>query len=246
MRIIQLSDLHISTEKDFPNGVDVRDNFRKAVQLIPEFNPDFLVISGDLSYRRGSKSIYTWIKDQLKHLELRVYAISGNHDDSILLAETFHPEKTTSSSGKLYYFSRKQEELFLFLDTWDGYLDPQQSKWMQDTLNKYDCDRLFVFMHHPPLKADVPHMDGKYAFKDITAFREITRNFGRPVYVFAGHYHIHKSLHLENMHVFIAPSTFFHLKGDQPEFIKDHSIPGIQLIDIDALKVSVHAHYVFP
>jgi Icc protein len=244
MRIVQLSDLHISAENDFPNGVDVRSNFLRALEAIPEYEPDFLVISGDLTYRQGNNDIYQWIQRQLRSLGVRVYVIAGNHDDSVLLAETFHPEKKTSSSGKLYYFSKKMEELLLFLDTADGTLGKTQFRWVEETLEQFHPNRLIVFMHHPPVLADVPHMDDQYAFRDIPEFSRLAEQFGRPMFIFTGHYHIRKSIHEANRHVFIAPSTFFHLKGDRSDFARDHIKPGFQVIDLGAGKVSVHTHYV--
>jgi Icc protein len=245
MRIIQLSDLHIDVLNQHPNGVDVRSNFLKVLDLIREYQGDFLVVSGDLSYKSADKEVYRWIRDQLKSLDLPVYVIPGNHDDPVLISEVFHPDKATSSSGKLYYFSKKMEELFFFLDTGDAYMGPQQFKWLEDLNRKYDPERLFLFMHHPPLHAGVPHMDGKHAFREIEYFDKMTRTFEKEVHVFAGHYHFQKSIQRNNLSLYICPSTFFQMKGENSEFEHDHNIPGFQIIDIDPEQVAVHVHYAF-
>jgi Icc protein len=245
MRIFQISDLHIGQENEFPQGVDVRTNFLKTVEKIRWFNPDFIVITGDLSFKQGNKNIYRWIKNELEPFDLPVYVVPGNHDDNTLIAEVFHPDKTISSSGKLYFFSKKEDYLFIFLDSWDAQLGTQQSKWFKEVINNNDQERLFIFMHHPPVLADIPHMDGKYIFQEIDAFGELISNSGKKAHIFTGHYHFQKTIQLYNQSIYICPSTFFHLEGDQLTFQKDHDIPGFQIIDIYPEKVAVHTHFVF-
>lgn len=245
MRIIQLSDLHIDGLDKNPNGVDVRSNFLKVLDVLPEFEADFLVASGDLSFRSADKDVYRWIRDQLNSLDLPVYVIPGNHDDPTMLAEVFHPDKATSTTGKLYYFCKKKEELFFFLDTGDATMGHQQFKWLEEMNRKYDPNRLFLFMHHPPLHVGVPHMDDKHAFREMEYFGEMSSSFKKEVYVFAGHYHFQKSVQRKNMSVHICPSTFFQMKGENKDFEIDHNIPGFQIIDISPQEVAVHVHYTF-
>lgn len=245
MRIIQVSDLHIDGSNNHPNGVDVRSNFLKVLDKLQEFESDFLVVSGDLSYRNADKEIYRWIQDQLKSLDLPVFVIAGNHDDPLLLAEIFHPDKPTSSVGKLYYFYKKEEEFFFFLDSGDSTMGKQQFKWLEDMNKKYDPKRIFLFMHHPPIHAGVPHMDGKHAFREMDYFDELISTFNKEIYVFSGHYHFQKNIKRKNLSLHICPSTFFHLNGENLDFQHDHNIPGFQIIDIVPEQVAVHVHYAF-
>ena len=245
MRIIQLSDLHIASEGEQPFYVDVRNNLLLTLNGLQKVKADMVIVTGDVSFRSGDKQIYRWVLDQLKILGLPVYCIAGNHDDPVLLGEVFHPDKPVSSDGKLYYFVRKPGFLFLFIDTADGYLGKQQLDWMYEISGRYFADRLHIFMHHPPIYAGVPHMDGKHAFREMDAFLEFTRKVKKLIQVFTGHYHVQKMVQKEGLNVHIAPSTFFHIQGDIEAFAIDHTNPGYQIIDLEDDKVTVHAHYLY-
>ncbi len=66
MRIIQLTDLHIAEigETTILN-IDVRAKFKSVLAEAKRLAPDLLVVTGDLCYQSGEKSIYQWVKREL-------------------------------------------------------------------------------------------------------------------------------------------------------------------------------------
>ena len=242
MRIFQMTDLHIGQENENPNGIDVRENFLQILQRIEKYAPDSIVISGDLSYRKGDKKTYRWIRDQLAGSGYPLYVIAGNHDDASLLGSVFHPDKPLTADNKLYYFVKKREELFLYLDTANGMLGKEQMDWIREITGRYQPDRLFVFMHHPPVPAGVPHMDDGYALKDGDTFAAWCQVLNRPVYVFTGHYHVSKSLVLGRLFIQICPSSFFQIDETSTQFLSEHQVPGFTVIDVlpDSVRTQVH------
>ena len=245
MRIFQLTDLHIAPENEKPGDVDVRANFLQIVRRIPKFSPDLIVISGDLSYREGNKKIYRWIRDQLAGSGIPIYVVAGNHDDSTLLTSVFHPDKPVSSDNKLYYFVKKQEELILFLDTGNGAIGFEQMEWIGDIVGRYQPKRLFLFMHHPPFLAGVPHMDNSYALSDRESFGRWCFSIGIPIYVFTGHYHVAKNLHHRNVFVQVCPASFFQIDETHQEFELEHALPGFTVIDVFPNAVHTQLHFCF-
>ena len=65
MTIFQLTDLHIAPPGVPTQGVDLRANFLAGLQEAKAWQPDALVISGDLCFEVGNESVYRWIKAQL-------------------------------------------------------------------------------------------------------------------------------------------------------------------------------------
>ena len=244
MKLFQISDLHIAAADEFPSEVDVRQNFEKIIGQIPKYNADAIVLTGDLCYREGNSKIYKWIRSCLSGLDLPVYAISGNHDNSGKLAEVFHPEKRVTTENKLYYFVKKGEEILFFLDSGDGQIGAKQFSWLKEKTDKYQPQRLIVFMHHPPVLAEVPHMDGKHSLKDLEAFQQFTAEYGKEVHVFCGHYHVSKQVVRDNMNIYICPASFFQIDQSAREFKVEHTLPGYRLITIKSDSLLTDPHYV--
>ena len=86
MKIIQITDLHIDKENEYPYDIDVRRNFKRVLNAARRQKPDHLVISGDLCYQDGETEIYEWIKLQLDNSKIPYDIIAGNHDDSHMLS----------------------------------------------------------------------------------------------------------------------------------------------------------------
>ncbi len=220
MKIIQITDLHIDVEGESPFDIDVRQNFLKIIHKVQTLEPQHLVISGDLCYREGDESIYQWIKKVVDATGIPYSVIAGNHDDSSLLAKVFQLEHLMTGD-ELFFAKKIGKSTFLFLDSSKGYHSNKQLKWLKRQL-KNAKDELFVFMHHPPVLAGVPFMDGKYALKDIKAIQEIFFSYPKNISIFTGHYHVEKSIRINNLLIQITPSLFFQIDQGSEKFKVDH------------------------
>ena len=91
MKIAFITDIHIADEGETPAGIDVRANFLKALDAVRAMKPNCLVIGGDLCFDVGARETYKWIYSQLQNnLPCQWYAIPGNHDDVVMMAEELH------------------------------------------------------------------------------------------------------------------------------------------------------------
>jgi len=242
MRIIQITDLHIYPTDEIINGVDTRKNFLNTLKAIIKIPFDKLVITGDLCFIDGDIKVYEWIKDQLQYFKINNYnIIGGNHDGAKQLSEVFDLKEDVIED-ELYYFV---EPNLIFLDTIKGYCSDKQLSWLKDQIEQIEGNNPIIFMHHPPFKSGVPHMDSKYAFKQEDLFAEICNLNNNASFVFCGHYHNEISVVKSNINMFITPSTYVQISMFHQEFEADHNIPAFRIIDIDNNQIKTTVRYVF-
>lgn len=142
--IAHISDLHVS-DSDFKEDV-----FLSAVDEINALNPDFIILTGDLT----NKGYYTEFKRVIEYLKLfdaPLFAIPGNHDYRNLGGETFE-ELIGECSWKL---SKENELLVIGLNTAlpdinEGAVGKPQRLWLDNQLDDAVINEMFsiVAMHH--------------------------------------------------------------------------------------------------
>jgi 3',5'-cyclic-AMP phosphodiesterase len=230
MRIIQLTDLHVGRESDDTFGVDVRKNLNDLLRAVHQLQPDHLVISGDLCYDVGDVEIYQWIKKRLDLLDIPYSLIAGNHDDTTLMASVFGLEDMLIGNT-LFYKRIFEGQTFLFLDSAAGVVSEEQLDWLDKELRTHQ-EQIFIFMHHPPLRSGVPHMDNNYSLQNQEEVQRLFFDFPGQVYVFCGHCHVEKTLQKKNMLVQITPSNYFQIAQQQEDFAIDHYRIGLRLITL--------------
>ncbi|MEM8908081.1 MAG: metallophosphoesterase [Bacteroidota bacterium] len=228
MVIAQITDLHIDQKGEFPFDIDVRKNFSRILQAVRDIEPDHLVVSGDLCYKDGEADIYKWIKTRLDLQDIPYSIIPGNHDESVLMADIFQLQHLLND-GELYFAKRIGKTPCLFLDSSRGHHSDRQLKWLKRQL-KNSKEDLIIFMHHPPVKAGVPFMDEKYPLQDMEVIQEILFQYPHAVQVFCGHYHVEKTICVQNLVVQITPSCFFQIDQTDPEFKVDHHRIALRII----------------
>lgn len=231
MRIAFLTDMHVGAEDELVQGVDVRQNFLKALATVADLKPNCLVLGGDLCNTKSDPAIYAWIRTQIDQLPFPNYVIAGNHDDSVVMAEVFN-KRHNLMSGELYYALPLEGRPALFLDSSKGVFSDTQWEWLREYMLALRDTNIVIFMHHPPLPADVLFMDRKYAFRQSDEFLELIRDLPCHVTVVCGHYHVEKVVQRGNLLVLLTPSTFYQLKQDTPEFAIDNYQIGIREVNL--------------
>lgn len=242
MRIAFITDIHIDEAGKQPKGIDVRQNFLKALAFLPELNPSCLVIGGDVCNTVGNQGIYEWVKQELDKLPFPYYVIPGNHDDSALLATVFRRAHNLHDN-ELYFALPLEGRPTLFLDTSKGELSPKQWTWLKNYMSALRDNNVLVFMHHPPLPADVTFMDNKYPFRQSEEFLDLVRESPCHVTVVCGHYHVEKVVQRSNLLVLLTPSTFFQMKHDPAQLVIDNHCVGIREINLTTHGTSSTVHY---
>lgn len=232
MRIIQLTDLHVGEEGELGFGVDVRANFLKILQATRQLKPDRIVVTGDLCMNSGVASIYQWMKGQLDGLGIPYDVISGNHDDPMMMAAAF--EKLADVHGEELYFHKKFDGVpCLYLDTTIGEVSITQLNWLKECLLTIDRE-IIIFMHHPPMLADVPWMDERYPFQMREAMQEVLFAHPHAVNVFCGHYHVERTMQQRNLTMHITPSCYFQIDAHSQEFKIHHYNIALREIELEA------------
>lgn len=245
MKLAFITDLHLGNEGEMPQGVDVRQNFQRALDLLSDLKPNGLVLGGDIRNKSGDRAIYEWVKKQVDKLPMPCYVIPGNHDDSLMLAEVFR--NTHYLRGKeLYYALPLEGRPVLFLDSSKGELSPAQWTWLQEYLVALRDNNVLIIMHHPPLPADVQFMDRKYPFQQSDQFLDLVRDLPCHVTVVCGHYHVEKVVQRGNLIVLLSPSTFYQMRQDTPQFAIDHYRIGIREINLTTHGTNSTVHYLDP
>jgi len=220
MKIIQITDLHIGRKGEDTFGIDVRKNFLDILNVIKKLKPALLILSGDLCYHEGDPEIYRWIKSHLDFQRLPYEVIGGNHDDSQTMAKVFERQRLLVGD-ELYFKKIIGNYCCLFLDSSKGFLSEEQLKWLEHEMYYLKKDVL-IFMHHPPVDGGVPHMENNYALTGREVIQSILSKFPENIPIFCGHYHVEKTIFVNNLLVHITPSCFFQIDWRIQDFKVDH------------------------
>ena len=242
MRIAFITDLHIGADGEKPEGVDVRQNFLNALSFLSDIKPDCLVIGGDVCLDTGDAAVYAWVKQELDKLAFTYYLIAGNHDDPAMMAETFNLTHHLHGT-ELYYALPLEGRPTLFLDTAKGELSPAQWSWLREYMVALRDNNVLIFMHHPPLTADMAFMDTNYPFRQSDPFLELVRELPCHVTVVCGHYHVEKTVQRGNLLTLITPSTFLQMKHDSADMVIDNYRVGIREINLTTHGTNSTVHY---
>ena len=94
MKIVHLSDLHITKDGVEIWGTNTLSHFQQAIDVISQIDDiDAIIVTGDLS-NDGSNWSYTYIHNCLKKLGVPVFCCPGNHDNlenmQFVNSEFFH------------------------------------------------------------------------------------------------------------------------------------------------------------
>ena len=167
VRIAQISDLHIKPPGSLAYGrVDTAKALERCVAALNEFEPapDFVVISGDLADTPTAEE-YQYLKRLLAPLKLPFAGIPGNHDLRELMRAAFPSAAYAFASGRAQSedrgrrarsaaagFERATESRMA------SSTRPRCSGLMRRWRRRIDRPAL-LFLHHPPFKAGIWHMD---------------------------------------------------------------------------------------
>src|SRR3546814_3964509 len=90
MKLIQLTDIHLTAPGQTIGGRDPNANFERALTHALEQHPDAeaIAITGDLS-DWGDRADYERLRDRIAGLPMPVHLAIGNHDDRETFLQVF-------------------------------------------------------------------------------------------------------------------------------------------------------------
>jgi Icc protein len=192
--IAQISDLHIKPPGSLAYGrVDTAKALERCVAALNAFTPrpDLVVISGDLADTPTAEE-YQYLQRLLAPLELAFVGIPGNHDSRELMRSAF-PQDYAFSSGPLNQRIEIGGLELVLLDSSvpgkpHGELDAPTLQWLDATLTSSADRPALVFLHHPPFKAGIWHMD-RQNLLNAGELAPIVRRHPRVQLIATGHVH---------------------------------------------------------
>ncbi|MFQ3453398.1 phosphodiesterase [Bradyrhizobium sp. UFLA01-814] len=193
--IAQISDLHIKPPGALAYGrVDTAKALERCVAAINGFEPapDFVVISGDL-VDTPSVEEYDYLKRLLAPLRVPFAGIPGNHDSREWMRAAFPAAPYVDATGPLDQKIEVNGLDLLLLDSSvagkpHGMLEPSTLQWLDATLAAAVDRPALLFLHHPPFKGGIWHMDRQDLF-NAAELAAIVRCHPRVRLIGCGHVH---------------------------------------------------------
>jgi DNA repair exonuclease SbcCD nuclease subunit len=195
--------------------------FSKAVKILKEKNPEFLVAIGDLFSGCDGKSecqdkLNSW-KNVVNSLFSKTYAIMGNHDrigkdkaDKVWQDFFSFPTNGPEGFSELAYSLDVKNAHLIFLNSTkpeENKINSEQQDWLKKDLQASSKDLTFVFFHEPAYPAsskideslDVNKKDRDALWK-ILSDEKVTA-------VFSGHEHIASRKKIDGVYQFVFGNT---------------------------------------
>src|SRR5262249_6180036 len=193
--IAQISDLHIKRPRALAYGrVDTAKALERCIATLNELAPapDFVVISGDLADTPTAEE-YEHLTRLLAPLKLPFASIPGNHDSREMLRAAFPASDYAQSSGPLNQRIEVSSLNLLLLDSSvsgkpHGEREPPTLEWLDAMLASAPDKPALLFLHHPPFKSGIWHMD-RQNLLNADALAPIVRRHPCVQLVATGHVH---------------------------------------------------------
>jgi Icc protein len=194
MKIIHISDIHLTITGEEMGGLDPHARFSRALANVAEnhANADRIVITGDLTHW-GEVAAYEALKSALAEVSIPVRLLIGNHDDRDTFRKVFtdHP---VDANGFVNHAETLDETRLIYLDsvgdkTHAGHFCAVRRDWLKAELTA--AGRARIFLHHNPMPVGLPAED-KIALvpEDRAAFKALLEAYGDRIdYIHFGHVH---------------------------------------------------------
>lgn len=205
MRILQLTDLHLSSQ----NNNQYDNHFTAAIRFIQqrkaELKVDGVVVTGDISHE-GQVGSYRFFFDGMESLDLPYSVMPRNHDNYETL------QACSSARNKLRdieSFSNNAWRLYS-LDTVVrgedyGSISDSEILRLTTSLAAVQDQKIALFMHHHPLSVGTPLVDS-CKLRNPQALLKLCRDY--PVYFLGtGHAHTLSQQRLGHTLISVAPAV---------------------------------------
>ena len=226
MKLIHLSDIHLTENGQEIWGVNPLENFRKAIQKIKELDAvDAIVVSGDLS-NDGNRWSYKFIDETLASVGIPAYCCPGNHDN---LKEFYHGYEPS------FYSICEAFELsgwtVLMLNSAvegmsRGYIDLEKLKQQL----RASHGPIAIVLHHPPIEQN--GWLNRKLLENRHEFNNLICQAGNVKLVLYGHTHYHMKNKLNGIDYCSSSSIGFAFHPHLPKFEIAHGMEGFNIIEI--------------
>ncbi len=193
MKFVHLTDLHVVPAGGRLYGLDPNERLALAVADINAHHSDaeFVLVTGDLAHH-GDPAAYAAVKHGLSGLMPPVRLMIGNHDDRAEFLQAFG-ERGFETGGFVQYAFDTPVGRFICLDTkrsgtHAGELCGARLDFLKRELEAANGRRVFIGMHHPPVRLGLPGMDA-IPLLDEEPFWAVLSRHAPVAHIFCGHAH---------------------------------------------------------
>lgn len=215
MLIAQISDLHVGPPGgEMDRRFDTAAHAERAAAHVNRLDPapDVVLVTGDL-VEDGTAEEYRRLRGFLDRLSAPYFLIPGNHDDRDNLRRAFADHGYLQGDGAFLHYVIEDYPLRLIgLDTLlpgkaRGELCPARLAWLEARLGEAPGRPTLVFMHHPPFRTGLAHMD-RSRLADAERLGEIVARHAACIEgIVCGHVHRPIQRRWHGTVVSTAPST---------------------------------------
>jgi Icc protein len=233
LRIIQLSDCHVSADPDaLYRGQSADANFQKVLHLAGQWNPALVLLSGDVS-EDGSRESYERISSLLARTGVPVLALPGNHDDAEVMSRYFPlgpwdgPHVTEIENWQLVLLDSTEPHCI------SGSFSTIYLEQIRASLNDNGRRHALVVLHHQPVEVGAPWID-RYMLESPARFFEVIDQSPRVRCIIWGH--VHHDFHVQRKGATLlgAPSTVANSFPGAERFTLDPAGPACRWLELSA------------
>jgi 3',5'-cyclic AMP phosphodiesterase CpdA len=195
LTIAQITDLHITTEKDPLNQKRNEERLRQTMKAIHALRPQpvAIIASGDL-VDRGELEEYYELERLMADSEIPVYYALGNHDDRAAFLKVFSgPGAQTDENGYVQYAVDFGDMRMVVCDTLDGpnhgEYDEARAAWLARTLDEAPERPTAIVLHHPPIPSGIQWMDPDPQSPWIVRLADVLKGRDQVRVLLCGHIH---------------------------------------------------------
>lgn len=232
MRLLHVSDLHLSAPKGRHHGIDADASFQSVLDTCAELEDiGAVIVTGDIA-DDGSEAAYARARDLALTYAARrdshVVFCLGNHDDRgaftrVLGSGHLLPDGTDCGvpaplDGRVSAVSKIAGIRVLTLDSlvagrWYGRLGREQLDWLRSQLEQEAVPTVLA-LHHPPIDLGV-EIQTRVGLADRSALSKVLSPDCVSA-VLCGHFHQQIAGHVNQVPVWVTPGVFTridHLSG---------------------------------
>ncbi len=235
VRLVQITDCHIlAAAQDCLKGMNTRASFEAVCQAALASNPDLdlILATGDLS-QDASTASYEYLAQRFVELQLPLFWLPGNHDDSNAMHEHLRGKQVSAAKQVLV-----GNWLIVLLDSTvngesGGNISPEQIEFLQAGLQAQPDRHALVCLHHQALPSGSEWID-RLGLQHPQALIDAIKSHGNVRAVLWGHVHQQGHQQRDGIEWMSTPSTCVQFKPGSKTFALDDLPPGYRRINLHA------------
>jgi len=232
LNILHLTDCHLTKNEDGELlGMNTRDSLDAVLNEVNKLHaePDYVLATGDLA-QDASSDAYQYFKSKMSRFACPVSWFPGNHDDRDVMRQVVGGG---SELNKVFRIGCWQ---FILLDSMvsgnvHGFLDGNELKVLETTLNERPDLHTIVCLHHHPVDIESAWLDN-IGLRNRDEFFKIVDQFDNVKAILWGHIHQQLDEQREGVNLYATPSTCIQFLPKSNDFAVDTISPGYRWLKL--------------